>query len=125
PGLSNSQYEERLLDAFGGDLEFLKTVAALFLQTCPERMCAMLEALDKEDADKLCEIAHAFKSEVSHFQFLDSFEIAGAVEEAARQGDLSLARKAFENLELRIADLVGCLGAFVQKEGAPATDKNF
>jgi HPt (histidine-containing phosphotransfer) domain-containing protein len=123
--LPGSRYEDLLLEAFGGDLEFLKTAAAVFLETCPERMRAMLEALDKEEAGKLCEIAHAFKSEVSHFQFPESFEVVGAVEEAARQGDLSQARKAFQNLEPRIADLVGCLCALVQKEGAPVADKNF
>jgi hypothetical protein len=97
----------------------------MFLETCPERMSAMLEALDKGDADKICAIAHALKSEVSHFQFLDSFEVVGAVEEAGRQGDLPLARKAFKDLAPRIADLVGCLGALIRKECPPGTDKNF
>ncbi len=125
PGRPDSRYKDFLLDAFGGDLEFLKTVAAMFLETCPERMSAMLEALDKGDADKICAIAHALKSEVSHFQFLDSFEVVGAVEEAGRQGDLPLARKAFKDLAPRIADLVGCLGALIRKECPPGTDKNF
>jgi two-component system sensor histidine kinase/response regulator len=78
-------------ELFGGDLEFLAEIITLFLETCPELLSEIEDAISREDATGLCRSAHTLKGAVANFGAKAVVEQARALEMMGRNGNLSSA----------------------------------
>jgi two-component system sensor histidine kinase/response regulator len=78
-------------ELFGGDVEFLAEIVTLFLETCPELLSEIEDAISREDATGLYRSAHTLKGAVAHFGAKAVVEQASALEMMGRNRNLSSA----------------------------------
>ena len=96
---------DAILSRVDNDLELLKEIADLFLETCPGMMAEIEKALAEKDAKALERAAHALKGSVSNFFAREAVEAALRLETMGRNGDLEGGEEAFRDLEEKIAGL--------------------
>jgi two-component system sensor histidine kinase/response regulator len=69
-----------VLKRMDGDVELLKTLAALFLSESPQRMSEIRQAISERDGSKLMRSAHTFKGSVANFGATEAVEAAQRLE---------------------------------------------
>ncbi len=89
----------------GGDLELLREIAALFLETYPESLSELHQAADRGDAKALERSAHGLKGSVANFGAYAAVEAAKTLEGLGRAQKLDDAAQALKNLEAALASL--------------------
>lgn len=102
----------------GGDLELLKELAALFLESCPERLPDLRTAVERGDSKALEQVAHALKGAVGNFAATAAFEAALRLEEMGRAGDLTGAEAALARMEMEMERLTEALMALESERPA-------
>src|SRR5262249_52762153 len=101
----------------GGDEDLLRSLAELFLGTCPAALAALGEAVAQRDPGKVRRPAHALKGSVSHFGAGPAFEAAGRLETMGRQENLAGADAAWAALVAEVERLEPALASLA----APAS----
>jgi HPt (histidine-containing phosphotransfer) domain-containing protein len=105
---------EALLERVEGDRELLSEMVALFLDDCPNRLAQLRDALLRGDAADVALVAHSIKGSVCNLSACAATDAAAKLEKLASSGDLSLSRKAGEDLERELARLQPALKAIVR-----------
>lgn len=99
------------LELVGEDEELLAELAGLFLETLPEYLTQLREALAKAESHPLERAAHALKGSVGNFCARGAAEAAFRLEQIGRSGDLSRAADALAALESELKFVVADLEA--------------
>jgi HPt (histidine-containing phosphotransfer) domain-containing protein len=99
------------LDRVGGDSELLEEVAKLFLDTAPELLSQVREAVADRNAPSLERAAHTLKGSVGNFGAEAASEAAHRLEKMGRAGDLTGAEEALAALEREMDRLQPALAA--------------
>jgi HPt (histidine-containing phosphotransfer) domain-containing protein len=102
-----AQLMERVL----GDVELLRELIALFLDSYPGQLAQIGAAIEAGDAGALERAAHSLKGSVSHFAAREPFEAALRLEQMGLRGDLAGAEEAYQLLEASIQQLQAGLEA--------------
>jgi HPt (histidine-containing phosphotransfer) domain-containing protein len=89
----------------GGDVELLREIAGLFLETYPELVSELREANKKGDAKALERGAHGLKGSVANFGAPAVVEAAKTLETLGRAQKMDEASVALRNLEIALAAL--------------------
>lgn len=92
-----------LLASVGGDAEFLRELAGIFLSDSPRLMSEIRRALAGKDGGALARAAHGLKGAVSNFGAAEVVKAARRLEMLGREGKLETARKALRVLEGSLA----------------------
>ena len=93
------------LDRVGGDEELLEEVAQLFLETSPELLAAIRQAVASRDAALLERAAHTLKGSVGNFAADRAYQAAFRLEKLGRSGELASVEEAFSVLERELERL--------------------
>jgi CheY-like chemotaxis protein len=104
------------LELVGGDPEFLREIAGLFLKDTPLTMKALDEAVKRGDALTIQREAHKLKGSVGNFSAPYAFDAALRVEILGIEGKLSEAPGAFAALQSEIQKLISELEALTGPE---------
>jgi HPt (histidine-containing phosphotransfer) domain-containing protein len=99
------------LSRVGGDVELLREIAGLFLETYPELLTEIHTAADSGDARALERSAHGLKGSVANFGAPAAVEAAMLLETLGRTHKLEDAGRALKNLEAALAALHPALEA--------------
>ena len=83
----------------GGDADLLKELVGMFLEEYPKLLAQIREGLDAHDAASASSAAHQLKGLLAQFGAEAARQAAYAVEQPARQGDLSATGANFQVLE--------------------------
>ncbi|MFA7405371.1 MAG: ATP-binding protein [Pelobacteraceae bacterium] len=86
-----------LLERLGGRTEMISRFIGLFCKSFLSEMDGLAAALEAMDADKIRRHAHAIKGSAANIGAMRLHELAGLIETAAKEGDLT---KALQRLEL-------------------------
>jgi len=97
--------EPALVAGFGGNRALLLEVADVFLTDSVALMAAVRRAVDARDAGALVAPAHALKGSVGLFTQAGAYRTAQQLERMAKNGDLTDASAACEELEAGMAAL--------------------
>ena len=106
------------LNRVDGDKEFLIEMAELFLTEYPRFLSQLQTAVKNKEGDTIVYAAHTLKGSVGNFVAADAFEAALNLEEVGRQGDLSRAPAALEQLESALNRLTPALANLKLEEAA-------
>jgi CheY-like chemotaxis protein len=87
-----------VLSRVGGDIDLLQELAALFSECCPSLLEEIRSALTGQDCRRLERAAYALRSAVSNFHARAASDAALRLERIGREGDLSLAESAVQDL---------------------------
>jgi two-component system, sensor histidine kinase and response regulator len=93
------------LSRVGGDIELLKEIAVLFLDTYPEVLQEIRNATERGDAQMLEQSAHGLKGSVANFGAAAAVEAALVLENMGRTRQLKEATQGLRNLELALSAL--------------------
>jgi HPt (histidine-containing phosphotransfer) domain-containing protein len=77
-----------LIARFGGDDEFFREIATVFLEDFPRMLSELRDACTCQDLAALRTTAHAFKGAISHFTDGDAYAAAATLERLAQTGQL-------------------------------------
>lgn len=80
---------DEILEQIGGDKELLVDIINIFIETYPEDLKSLHEAIIEGDPENIRKNAHRMKGSVSNFGKHQAFETAKFIEEHAREGDIS------------------------------------
>lgn len=83
----------------GGDADLLRELVGMFLEEYPKLLSQIREGLDRQDAASASSAAHQLKGLLAQFGAEAARQAAYAVEQPARQGDLSVTGVNFQVLE--------------------------
>jgi HPt (histidine-containing phosphotransfer) domain-containing protein len=108
---------QALLDEIGGDRELLVVLCGMFAEQSSELLAALHGALARRDVGAADEAAHALKGSIGTFSTGLAFVLAGAIEHAARSGDLGTARGLAPGLDVECAALRGAVARLAREEG--------
>lgn len=100
---------ERVLEATGGDPEFMAELMTLFLEDAQERLTELQSALDSLDAEAVGRCAHKLKGSSSNVGAQRVEMLARSLERAAHSGELNRLDDAVGVLESELAKIPGCL----------------
>ena len=103
--------ENALLADFGQNRTLLAEVISVFLSDVPEHLAALRSAVATRRADSLAAAAHSLKGSVGLFSKARAYEIARALEHAARGGDLTGVDARCEELEHAVSSVCADLEA--------------
>jgi CheY-like chemotaxis protein len=92
-----------------GDELLLGDLARLFLNDCPKLLAALHEAVSRQDAKSLQQVAHALKGSVGNFAARGAYDAAAKLEEIGTEGNLTRAAQAYVELEDEIEKLRSAL----------------
>jgi two-component system, sensor histidine kinase and response regulator len=98
-------HRNAIADVVGGNLALLARVRDAFSRQTPELLTGIREALTREDVEALLGHAHKLKGSMSYFPGERGTELARAIEQAARSGDLKVAAALLPELERAVAEL--------------------
>jgi CheY-like chemotaxis protein len=105
---------DSLLRNFDGDLDLLRMLGRVFVDTSQQQLSVLVEAFERGDAEALARDAHAIKGSVANFRADAAVSAAANLEQIARDGNLSLAGTALARLESEISRVVQDFYAFEQ-----------
>ena len=88
-----------LLEELAGDEALVREIAALFLESGPEQLRSLRAAAAAGDTDAMSRHAHTLKGALAQLHADPAAAAAREVEEAARQGQASVAAAATPQLE--------------------------
>jgi len=105
----------RSLEIVDRDTEFFREIANLFLESLPDKITQIQEAIAKGDAYALEQTAHSLKGSVGNFDAKRAFDIAYHFEILGRDGKLGEAKERILELEMEFGDLEGAMrGALLE-----------
>jgi len=96
---------DEALDLVDGDKVLLSEMAELFLESYPGYLSRIKEALVQQDLTALTQAAHALKGSVGNFTTREPFEVARALEQIGRHGDIGQASQVVVKLEHALSQL--------------------
>ena len=105
-----------LMEEIDDDREFLAESVNMLEEDAPNLLAVMQDALDRGDAESICQNAHTLKSMVGNFFAKPCFDAAYNIETQSRQGDLNGVDKALANLETEINRLTSALRQVVNDD---------
>jgi two-component system, sensor histidine kinase and response regulator len=120
PVFKQEDFDRRVLDFdslirnFEGDVDLLRMLGRVFVDTSQQQMSVLVEAFERGDAEALARDAHAIRGSVANFRADAAVSAAVRLEQIARDGDLSLAGSALARLESEICRVVEDFQAFEQ-----------
>jgi PAS domain S-box-containing protein len=94
-----------VLARVGGDRELLRTLVQMFLNTSPEQMNELREAVRQRNAEAIRRVAHTIKGAVGNFSAGPAFEAALDLEMQARLQDLADVDAACQRLHTALEEL--------------------
>lgn len=98
-----------VLAHFGGDVELVREIAGLFLQSSPDVLRQIREALARGDAEQVRRAAHTLKGSAANFLAKPVSDAAFRVEKLGRAGDLGPVPEALAALEAQVERLRSAL----------------
>jgi Signal transduction histidine kinase len=103
-----------LLANMDGDLEFLRSVVQVFLDSYPNHLSEVEKGIRQQDSERIQEAAHTLKGALGGLQAKAAYEAALVLEKFARAGDLAGVRQSLtglqseiERLKLALDEIVG------------------
>jgi CheY-like chemotaxis protein/HPt (histidine-containing phosphotransfer) domain-containing protein len=118
--LKEEDFKRRVLDFdsllrnFDGDVDLLRMLGKVFVDTSQQQMSVLVAAFERGDAEALARDAHAIRGSVANFRAEAAVSAAVKLEQIARDGDLSLAGSALARLESEVCRVVEDFHAFEQ-----------
>ncbi len=106
------------LAGMDGDRDILQEVVAALLETAPDSLAALRDALDTGDPVGAAHTAHALKGAVAAVAAGPALATAARLEELARGRDLAAARDLLAPLERELGRLLAALRDFVGQQGS-------
>ncbi len=106
---------EAVLEGVAGDKELLEELVSIFLETSPEMLQHIREALENKDAEALSRAAHSLKGSVGTFSAQRAYDLAYKLEQLAKEGNLEKAEEVSVVLEDEIKKLNPALQALVKE----------
>ena len=103
-----------LLDSLGGDVDFLSELVGAYLDSSPELMGSMRQAIASGEAPALQRAAHSLKTGSASFGALAFAAQCKELEELAKTGALGEAEAKCEALEAAYAPVAAALQARVE-----------
>jgi len=95
--------DEVLLEKLtGGDLGLLRELVRIYNETRPELICNIDLAIEKQDAEKLRDAAHALKGAVSNFAAVPALQACAELERIGSSADLSNVAQARRDLDYHL-----------------------
>jgi len=104
---------EALLASVGGNGTLLREVVSVFLADTPKQVVALDAAVRSRDAAAIASSAHALKGSAGLFSKAGAYDAARALEQAARQGDLTGVEVASEDVKREVMRLEDALRALL------------
>ncbi|MBC7964301.1 MAG: response regulator [Fuerstia sp.] len=86
------------LKRLGGDLNFLKQLGQLFLDTVPEQLQSLRTAMQNRNRKLIGDLAHSIKGSVRHFFAASAFDSAQRLEVISVTGDIAVIEQTSERL---------------------------
>ncbi len=105
---------DAMLWSVGGDLNFLREIAGLFLAACPTLLAEMRSALDSDDLGRVEEAAHVLKGSARNLSATPTFDAACRLEGRAHRGEFALALEAYGQLESAVERLTPVLAELME-----------
>jgi len=105
-----------ILESFGGDLDWAKSIFELFIEKYPDYIKTIRTAISKNDGQGLEMAAHRFKGAVSYFKILKVIELALNLELMGKEGKLEEAVQTLSKLESLINEFIPFMKNKLQKE---------
>jgi PAS domain S-box-containing protein len=96
---------DALLASVGGNEKLLREVVSVFLTDAPKQVAALDAAVRSRDAAAIASSAHALKGSAGLFSKAGAYDSARALEQAARQEDLTGVEVAGEDVKREVARL--------------------
>jgi CheY-like chemotaxis protein len=98
-----------------GDMELLREIIKVFLDSFPKRLSEIGDAIAQGDGETLCRCAHSLKGSVGNFSKGRSFEAAKKLERLGWEKDLASAPEALAELETALGRLQRDLEALLSE----------
>ena len=95
-----------LIERLGGDVDLFKEVIRLFLEDCPQRLAAIKQAVDQENAELIRTTAHALKGAAGTLSARRVFEAAQTLERLGADARLEPVHAAWRTLAKEVAELM-------------------
>lgn len=109
---------EKALDNVDGSEDLLLELAQVFVESCPDMMREIREAVSKGDAPSLHRAAHNLKGSARIFAAGAVVEEALRLEEMGSDADLRKAEESSVHLERAAAELCAALSERIRRTGA-------
>ncbi len=107
---------QAFLDQLSGRVDRARSLLEIFLEEDgPEGLKAVCSAVEKRDASRLRETAHALKGALGAVCAPLAFATAGELESAGRMSDLERVDEKYERLDQQVRELVRVLTAFIEE----------
>ncbi|MBF0191246.1 MAG: response regulator [Magnetococcales bacterium] len=103
---------DRLLKTVDGDMELLKEITELYFTDAPRQMSRIENALALGNANEVREAAHSLKGATGAFGRIRVYDLALALEQAGKKGELRQA----EDLWLQLTSALRIMKETIQKE---------
>lgn len=110
---------DRIDDATGGDLEFLKELVEIFLDDTKLRFVELNDELTKGDAEAIGRTAHKVKGSSANMGATVLMKRAHELEQMGKGGDISGAPEAVKALEAEFARVEAALTELAGSLGPP------
>jgi CheY-like chemotaxis protein len=107
---------EAAMDFHGGDEEFLKKMARVFLESCPKMISDIETAIGRGDAKALKRNTHVLKGTVGNFAAQGTSGIVQRLEAMGSSGELDGVEEVFSELEAEIGRLCQALAAIIEEK---------
>ena len=107
---------DNLLEAVGGDGEFLAELLETFFADTPQQFTTMRNALSDGNSQEFRRAAHSLKSNSANFGAMDLSKKAKALEEMGKSGELDQAEASLIDAEAEYAKVKFSLET-IQKNG--------
>ena len=98
-GVIDREVLDNLLEAVGGDGEFLAELLETYIADTPQQFKTMHEALSEGNPGNFRRAAHSLKSNSANFGAVELSQKAKALEEMGKSGDLNQAGEALSEVE--------------------------
>jgi HPt (histidine-containing phosphotransfer) domain-containing protein len=106
--------EEQMLARFGGRRQILVNVIGVFLESYPETMASLRDAVAAHDAAGVEESAHKLKGAICNLAWGKAFDTARDLEHMGREGRSDEVDETFAILEAEMERFEDTLRAIVQ-----------
>ena len=97
--------KEFALEQAADDMELLLELIEIFKESFQNDLQQLEEALGNNDADQICSAAHSIKGAAASLGIEGIREVALAVEEDSRAGNMDMARTKLPQLKLLMTEL--------------------
>ncbi len=109
---------EALLARVDGDVDLLREVINLFIESSPNLLAEIRSAIESGNSQALQHVSHTLKGSVSTFTGGAAYQAALTLEKIGKEGDLSKAMEAYEALAYQIECLNTAIAVLDLEEAA-------